>query len=307
MGLLNSPSDGLPSVLWALVRTLRCLGPLPQETLLAVCAPPTLQAHQKGFEAARQAAKTLLRWTQLGLFLEEEGHVRLHTDVLALPEQAWDEMLGLAPILRACLFHPANNQALHQDEGALAADWTLGLCWALAQDLFALPGGPHADVWKLEEEQFEGPPYAFRNDVRWNTFRAWAPVLGFGWTEGPRTRPLLVLDPTAAVRDALPTLFASTAELSLEDWLYAVAEALPVLDGGRYRQQVEARLRLGAWRPTAAHEVSVSLSVALLRLDSAGHIRLQARADAPKRVLLGQGFRELQQVSHVVWTGRPHA
>jgi hypothetical protein len=190
----------------------------------------------------------------------------------------------------------------------LGADLTLALCWVLAQDIFVLPGGAYKYIAPLEARQFgTSEPYAFRNDTRWNGFRAWAPLLGFGWTEVAQGNPLLVVDPTPAVLDALPAVFGAMPELPIEDLLRRLADVLPVLDGGNYRNQVEARLISPAWRSTSPYEISVSLSAALKRLDNSGVIRLQARADAPKRTLLGRGHRELELVSHVVRGGLGHA
>ena len=59
MSLLNRPSDGLPSVLIAIFRTLRAYGPMPESELIELVAPAT---------AVKQdmAKKTLTRWKQLG-------------------------------------------------------------------------------------------------------------------------------------------------------------------------------------------------------------------------------------------------
>ena len=308
MGLLNQASDGLPSVLFALVRTVRQRGAMDREDLLALCCPPTLQAHTSGFERDRLGPKTLLRWTQLGLFHQENATISLDEGVRDLPSEGLEEVRALAPVLRRLALLQTNNRQLNVDEGELAADLTLALCWVLAQDIFALPGGAYKHIEPLETLQFgTSQPYAFRNDTRWNGFRAWAPLLGFASTEAVAGNPVLVVDPTPAVRGALPSAFGKMSELPIDDLLGRLASAVPVLDGGEYRVSVEARLAQPNWRATRPHEVSVSLSAALKRLDTSGVIRLESRADAPKRTLLGRGHRDLEQVSHVVRGNLDHA
>ena len=225
-----------------------------------------------------------------------------------MPRQGLPEVRALGGLLRNIVLNPMNNQELNQDGGQLAADLTLALSWTLAQDIYALPGGTYASIGTLEQSQFgSSMPYAFRNDTRWNGFRAWAPLLGFGWTEKKSGGVSLVVDPTAAVRETLPQVFGDVRELPVDNWVRRAGESLPVLDGGAYRKKVEARLDESAWRPTRDTEVSVSLSAALVRLEGEGVLGLEERSDAPHRSLLGRRHRELRQVSHVVWKEAEHA
>lgn len=297
MGILNLQSDGLPSVLVALVRALRTVGPLDREGLLELACPPTLQVHTAGFERDRHGAKTLLRWTQLGLFHERDGKVSLHADVHGLPRGGYAELAALSGVLRRFVLSAENNVEVDGEHDSPAADFTFALSWALAQDTLALPGGAHSQIGPIETRQFgASSPYPFQNDTRWNGFRHWAPFLGFGWAENSG----LVVDPTTAVREELDSVFGQLGELPISGLIFHLSERLPVLDQGMYRRRVESRLSPASWRATADHEISVSLSVSLKRLHESGHIRLEARGDAPKRMLLGRGHRSLEAVSHVL-------
>ncbi len=307
MGLLNQASDGLPSVLMALVRALRARGPLPREELLALCCPPTLISHTSAFADRRFGPVTLLRWTQIGLFEEVDGTVSLHDEALSLPTTRFEEVRGLGHLLRRLVLRPENNGALHQEEGELGADFTRAVAWVLAQDTLGFPGGSYkasGSVQALESSQFtDGPPFPFQNDTRWNGFRSWAPILGFGWTETTKGAQVFVPDMTDAIRTDLPRLYHDSRELTIDEFLRRLAAALPVADGGTYRAEVERRLDERAWQKPDAHEISVSLSVALRRLDHAKALRLENRADAAKMTLLGRGHIPLQTASHVVLTG----
>lgn len=309
MSILNQASDGLPSVLMALVRALRAFGPQSKDDLLALCCPPSLQDHTSGFADQKLGKATLARWTQLGLFMvADDGRIQLHPQVANMPDTGLAEVRALGHLLRTLLLSPENNEELNEPRGHRAADVTLALSWALAQDVYSLPGGAYDPIGRLEQQQFGvEEPYAFRNNTRWNGFRAWAPLLGFGWTEKDGRASLLVVDPTDAVRDALSLVFEDAHELSIDSWISRVGQALPVLDGGIYRTKVEARLDEASWRRTTQTEVSVSLSAALLGLEVDGSVRLDRRSDAPHRSLLGRAHREIKQVSHVVWKEGPHA
>jgi hypothetical protein len=301
MGVLNRASDGLPSVAMALVRALRRFGPLTRTDLLAVCCPATLECHNDGFKGGRKGSQTLTRWTQLGLFIEDaDGRVSLHPDVEKLPPDGLDEVRALGSVLRSLMLAPSNNEQLNvpgelAPDLTLASDMTLALCWVLAQDIHALSGRTYPQIEPHELGQIASEPYPFRNATRWNGFSEWAPLIGFGWSD----KSGLVIDPTVAVRDTLPEIFGKHEEVPIAAFLQRLADAIPVFEGGIYRSEVEARLET-SWRKTRDHEISVSLSTALKRLDATGVISFKALADAPKRTLLGRGYRELEQVSHIV-------
>jgi hypothetical protein len=107
-----------------------------------------------------------------------------------------------------------------------------------------------------------------------------------------------VPNPAFALRTVLDKVMGGAAECLQEAFFTRLADALPVIDGGVYRRSVEASLR--GIPQLRMNEVSVSLSLALLHLEAAGAVRLETRADAPKRQLLGRQRRQLRSVSHIV-------
>lgn len=309
MSILNLDSDGLPSVLMALVRALRFFGPQSRDDLLALCCPPSLEDNSSSFRGQKHGKSTLKTWTELGLFQEDaDGRLHLQEEIATMPTERFREMRAMGTLLRTITFAPQNNQGIATEERPLSSDVSLALSWALAQDVYSLPGGTYGAIGGLENQQFgTSGPYAFQNDTRWNGFKFWAPLLGFGWIERDGGASVLVVDPTDAVRDALAQVFADMNELPIDNWVSRVGEALPVLDGGTYRTKVEARLDERAWRPTSDTEISVSLAAALLGLEADGTLKLERRSDAPHRSLLGRAHREVKQASHVVWQGGARA
>lgn len=300
MAILNRASDGLPSVLVVLVRTLRKMKAMDRDRLESLVAPPSLQQVSPTFDNGKMVRQTLNRWAQIGLFVEAEGRISLADGFQEGSTEGIANVRALGAQLRRLVLAPENNEDLVRTEPGKAADFTHALCWMLAQDPFHLTTGGYYDlVNRMESDQFPDEPWAFRNDTRWAGFADWAPLLGFGWKAHVPKANTLITDPTEAVADALPTVFDTRDELPQADFFNTLADVLPVVDGGAYRIEVEARLVGNTWRPTREHEISPSLSLSLLRLQEAGVLELESRSDAPTRTLLGQGFGEVRQVSHL--------
>lgn len=139
------------------------------------------------------------------------------------------------------------------------------------------------------------------NRERWLPFVRWARYLGFlsemtlVAESGPATSAVIP-DPTNAVAATLPNCAPAGQWIPLRVLLPKLAEALPVLDGGAYRQAVLAK---GA--PDPSGDCSPSLTLAFRRLAAVGHIDLQVGAgDAPKVV-----FANNQGAFHALrWNGR---
>lgn len=298
MSLLNMTSDGMPNVLLALYRYLLANGPTPEAKLIDVCAPDVVCRQDR-------AQSTMSTWAKLGLLARDDGEVRLAPD---LPAAVRDRKAGeaaLRPVLRGLVFRPDNNQPFWGSEGVRSADFTRGLAWCLAMDPLRLHGNGYDPVNRLELDTLPADLEVFRNDTRWNGFKAWAVFLGFGWQARFPKAGTLVVDPAPAIRETLPVIFAGETELDQRVFLTRLRERLPVIDGGSYRMEVEGNLTRSVWSGPAANELSVSLSLALLRLKNEGGIDFADRADpAAGRVLLrGRGGRQLASVSHVLHTG----
>jgi hypothetical protein len=137
-----------------------------------------------------------------------------------------------------------------------------------------------------------------QNGSRWKIFCNWARFLGFGWKA---KSGLLVPDPTEAVRDALPQVFGDARELEARSVVNAVAQAIPVLDGGTYRQKLEAELKKtqgpDAWRPPPNGQLSTSLSRALLRLQEEKCIKGEMRDDKEANVRVSLSGRNNQIIA----------
>lgn len=295
MSILNRPSDGLLTVLLALRRAIIAYGPQTDSRLLELCAPDSSAISDPGM-----ARKTLTRWAQLRLFEERDGLITLAPMVREIEA---DDLQRLRSALLGIVLSAENNPNLAADrdgdedarsEKSKAGDFSLAASWALAQDPYSFAHTYSVAETMLSEQRVG--VRIFSNSTRWNGFIEWAHFLGIGVRT---SRTGLILNPSVAVASVLNQVFEETSELNQEAFLSRLAEALPIVEGGRYRRVVDAATAQ-PWRTAQGNQVSPCLSVALQTLVEGKVIRLEPRSDAPQRTLLGRRGREGYTFSHVV-------
>lgn len=292
MSILNRPSDGLVSVLIALCKALVAYGPLSDDDLIDLVAPASVGSTD-------MSKKTLSRWKQLGAFVvDAKGRTTLTPTLLSVSGEHID------PFREAVLdlvLDPENNTTISgsrddEHEASRASDLTRALSWVLAQNPYSFPTTWSA-VEALQNEQGVEPT-VFVNDTRWGGFGEWSVFLGFCVStqrHGVTVNPAFPL--RVAVRRILPS-----GDIGIRDLISALGGIIPVFDGGQYRSIVDAQT-VRPWQTLSPHQVSPSLSIALLTLEAEGTVRLELRSDAPSSALLGRGGREFRTASHVVIGG----
>lgn len=297
MSILNRPSDGLVSVLVALVRTSIVIGTMHKNKLLDVCSPASL-----GDGKQDMATKTLNRWIELGLFtISEKDDVKVAEDHRGKLRKAHATVDSIAEVAREIVLSPANNKNFWSDEENRSADFSRALCWMLAQDVHQFVPTSYSQV---EQEALEQANSAdaiiFQNDTRWSGYVSWATFIGFGRSDSGKASGGFITDPTPAVAGAVKLLLPKKKEVPVIEFLAALSDSLPVLDGGDYRKEVEGKLRPEKWKAPASTDVSSSLSRALLRLRSQRILQLEKRSDSDAQVrLIGRGGSVAQTVTHV--------
>ncbi len=291
MSILNQASDGLYTVLIVLVRAIVRFGPRNRDDLLVECGGAVDAVDSS------QLTRTLNRWTELGLLLEDKGVVSVAEPYRsALGKTADDAEARLPRIVRKVVMRPDNNERFWEPERSKSADLSRAVSWMLAQDVYTLDGNVKK-LAVLEEAQIFDPTKQTigKNDTRWNGLKAWMLYLGFA-QDGVQW----VVDPTLALREALTDIFGSNRELPGPAFVERAASVLPVFDGGAYRVQVEAALKEAAWPRLRAGLASSSLSRAIQRLDREGFITLSNRSDTEGVITLtGSKGRLWRDVSHV--------
>lgn len=302
MTINNLASDGLHSHMIILARALFKQGPLAKEELVSMCSPPSVETGKDPDLTRLRAA--MARWIELGLFSDDAGVVRLTEERLRGETlETWTDRLPARCrylILQSehCLpIWGALGSEKTEEGAARAADFARALSWVLAQDIYALP---NSDIEHLERTQVPSPHFIFMNDSRWPGMRVWARYLGFATGDDNS----FFLDPTEAVRGELAHVLPSQQAVPADAFIDALATRLPVLDRGQYRRQVEEILRSENWRRTPAEHLSMSLSLALRRLELNGNIALEKRADAGTALTLtGRAYRTWSSFTHVRFLG----
>lgn len=322
MSILNRPSKGQPSVLVALAKTLwgSEVTSLSADQIISRVAPASLYDPKQA-----QARGALNTWLKLGLFTQaKNGGIGFATDIEASEDFKPQTLDWLRFAAREVAFRKKNNSPFwaakhisdNDEENAdgLASDLSRGAAWLLAQSL-DVRLVTNKQAAGLATKQLGNFQLVLQNDTRWKPLVDWMFFLGLGIKtpdETERSRPAdepptaLILDPAEAVSDLLPRIFSDSAELPQGTFLDLLADLLPVVDSGTYRQQVEERMT-AEWSRPAKGRLSPSLSRALLRLESVRRIKLVEKSDsghgrsdaASAPIELWFGAKETKKVTHI--------
>jgi hypothetical protein len=294
MSLLNLTSDGLPNILVVLYATIaKSRAPMTAKELIEAVAPEAV------VKDPRLAKTTLTRWTELGLFKADAN-----TEVLSLRQPPPTDMKSEAEIVRAvrmearslALSH-ANNDDLWAREEARSADLTRSLAWLLALDVYRQGG---VNLFALANDHIrETGLTLMQNESRLTGLRSWGHFLGF-----IRHPKAIDIDPTLAILEVLPDCIGPGEEMPARDLVEKLSYALPVIDGGRYRQAVLDKLRDNALPPMQASQLSTSLSRALHCLMVNQTLQFKLLSDVGSSITLTG--RDGPQAAHrYTWVIRP--
>ncbi|MGL6426163.1 protein DpdG [Aeromonas hydrophila] len=297
MSIINNAHGGSQyAVLVAFYQVLKgsSKNTLQRDKLMALCAPTTLQTGDS--ENARgKAEQELKAWLDLGLLTEEKvddkTQIRLNVDYFST------QNMPLRQAARRCLLAAENNRDL-SSRNERAVDLTLLATLLLALDVYNNANISTRNLEVLVNE--------FLPDFRLNKTNEVPIVSGYlSWLGYAQqiTRDSYTIDPTNAIREELPFLMHPDEQLSIREALHRLNHALPVLDGGSYRQQIEKRISQYGWQPLNANRLSTSLSRALLRLQLSGIINMKAESDASGAMqLTGRNGSLLRTVTHLTLT-----
>lgn len=270
MSLLNTTNDGLHNVLVALCGTLVLEKVKMLESELLQKTAPASIVHEQG----KMVRQTLNRWVELGLLLREDDSIFLSPDYWPAGKITQDELAStVRRAARACALAPVNNANLWAKESAKSADLTRSLCLLLAQNVYRTT---FSQLETLENEQVVNPEMRLvQNDTRLNGLKKWSHFLGFVRQSSGED-----IDPTIAVRDSIRDWMVPGEKMPTSHFLAQLGEALPVLDGGVYRNAVEQELDRTMLFVPGPGQVSSSLSRALLGLRASGDLAWDSLSDA---------------------------
>lgn len=294
MSLLNLTNDGLPNVLAMLhAAVLRAGKHVSREELLETVAPSSV-VNDEG----KMARQTLNRWIELGLFRQEGDTITVdkrpaETRIAALEMQGFTRRIACKHALAE-----ENNADFWASESARAADLTRSLAWMMAQDVY----NASFSAFEMQEAHqiSDHERLLMRNSTRRSGLQYWAPFLGFS------RYPYADIDPTVAVRDVLPDILNHGRGMRASDFVAQLAWLLPVLDGGRYQQEVLAYVKPNVLAPRNPGQLSTALSRALLCLRASGDIVMTQRSDTGSAITL-TGAQGARHDLTFQWISRPAA
>lgn len=288
MTIVNYANDGLYPELIVLVRTVAEIGPIDPEELVKVCSADT----------PTRIRGALSRWSQLGLFESQKDGIALSRRFAGKKRESLEMLTDRLPgICRELILAPEHCLPLWgAEEAGIAADFVRGMAWLLAQDIYQFPSTWNDGAEAVEQRQVTGRKTIIQNDVRWNGLRFWARYLGFATGDSAT----FLIDPTGAIEAELTTIFEERTVMSASEFVGKLGQRLPVLDFGAYRKEVEAALNQDSWKQPPPHHLSMSLSLALRRLEFAKRISLEQQADAENALsLTGRSYRTWKRFTHV--------
>lgn len=297
MAILNRASDGLVSVLVALVRSSIAFGEMPKQKLLDICCPKSLVGDKQ--EKGRQ---TLNRWHELGLFvISEKEQIQVTDEFRSRLKKTNAATTEIADVALRVIFKQENNLNFWSAEENKSSDFTRAVAWMLSQDVHKLVPTSHPEVEHLCNSQaVSSEIILLQNNTRWNGYVSWATFLGFGRSESGSVSGGFITDPTPAIRRYAIEILPKGDEVPINEYIENMSLSIPVLDGGDFRKMVESKLNPDKWTPPGPGKLSTSLSRALLRLRAMGEIRLIKKSDSDLQMsLIGRNSDVIEWVTHV--------
>lgn len=253
------------------------------ETLERILSPETLISKGEDKKVSRDMVhSTILECIKMGLLIREEEIISVN------PALSLKDDTELPNTLLKLILSPDNSENY---------DLAIVMAWYLAQDFYEAPKN-----WQEAEENLKQIDSSLLglDRTRFYQFEDWACYLGLAWRHnlGKTKNPILVPDPTASLRQALPRLFEQSGEILLmQEFMSRLAKTYPIFELGSFREDVEGKL---ADRKQLNNLSSVT-TISLLRLKDEGLIQLSKLSDS--EVFILNDGDDVQRISHITWHG----
>ncbi len=191
------------------------------------------------------------------------------------------------------------EEQIFKKEFALRDKFAFAIAWLLIQDSKKpLDWSDNISTKVSQDLNNEFSELELTNNSRSQHFFYWCQYLGFLQKVAIGSKSHVLPDPTKAITRHLHNLFGKDKELKFNDFIVKLSENLPVLEYGWIRDSIEDKARDGLQRNSES--VSVSTSLALLRLEERGVIKLLSKSDADVMSLSGI---ENKRITHIQYTG----
>ena len=299
MTILNEPSsDGGIEVLSAICKFLMNFPKTKKNDIKDIFQEGSNEKEKK---ISPLVNSTIGRWIELGMFSEENDYLYFSKEICSYyPQPSQDD---ISRMIRFIIFKPENNPIANywqtgSETGLLAGDFSKGAAWLLAQDILTLPQKSFADLEPIAIDQLKiGDARLIRQRDRFIPLIKYMMYLGFcepdpfnrsdlierehenfNLDQSRRDIPFMI-DPTKAIGEELDKIFGSDESMSADGFVKGLGKAIPILDGGIYRLEVESKLDPQSWKGPNEKILSKSLSKALDRLEKKNLISLIRGSD----------------------------
>ena len=272
MGIINNAHGGnLYSMLILIYKNIkkRSTG-ISLEQLNNLCKPITIYKNK----VSDKLELELRAWEKLGLFYEKDNKYFIND------QYKTNNISKLPYLLRKVLFNyiSTNKEIWVKNTGS--GDFIRPLCMMLSLDIYEKPKGwTGRDIGLKISNSLTNYPI---NENEEPGFKMLCQYLGFIWN---RDFTHFEIDPFTVIKDDLENIFVTKKEMPIKGFLASLASNIPVLDNGRFRKEIEQKMK--DFSSLKEYQVSTSLSRALLRLEFDKTIKLSSKSDAINYEFIG--------------------
>jgi len=235
MAIINNAHPGSDiNLLCLLYRVIyRNSGKYTKEELKEICAPLTLHTRT---DQQRRLPENLDFWMQ-------EGHILWAPDaagkISLLQHSDSDSPQAIAAAATKAMFAAPLENIFEATKKYQTEELFQSIGCLLASEWFLPWNGRGITTASLDEFYRSYLPSNIPNNSEKPVIRDYGCFLGYLEIDA---NGHCVVDPTRVLRSVLPEIFEGTRDLTIEEFLRGAAQQVPLLDSGRYRQQIESKI-----------------------------------------------------------------
>lgn len=273
MAIINNAAAGSQINLLCMIYrvVLRNNGKLSMEEISNLCRPENLPDTRTG---GARFGNNLKFWMKESHQLwRENGELKLELSRISKSENPE----AIATVTNEALFAPKIDDIFGVDDKHDTEPLFRSLGCLLASGSFLFNSNQAINIPNLDKFFREAlPNLKPPNDSEKGLISKYGHFLGFlTITQGGDYS----VDPTRVVKSVLEEIFGNVDTMDAERFFGKLAELIPLLDGGKYRQEVENRMPGGSKDDFANHRISKSLSLSIERLRLAGILDFSSKSD----------------------------
>lgn len=218
--------------------------------------------------------------------------IKIENDIVKLNIE--NSKLSILQVIKNSIF---NDEFVYRD------NFVYALAWLMIQDSNSIQdldwqGQVNILIKNDLNENFS--ELDLTNNSSWQHFYYWCNYLGFATKSYISNNVYVCPDPTEAILNELALIFEEKKELKINGFLKLLADRIPVLEFGSARIKVMENVREGL--SLAINQLSFATSLALLRLEERGIIKLEQKSDADSMSL--KNSNEDRIISHILYLGK---